>query len=62
MVQQEGINMKHPEEQYLNIIRDIMDNGTWKEPARAGMPRTKEVFFRTMLLVIYGIIKLGDFI
>ena len=48
MVQQEDINMKHQEEQYLDIIRDIMDNGTWKEPARAGMPRTKEVFFRTM--------------
>ena len=36
------------EYQYLNIIKDIIDNGEWKEPAREGMPRTKEVFFRTM--------------
>jgi thymidylate synthase len=36
------------EKQYLNIIEDILKNGIWKDPARAGMPRTKEVFFRTM--------------
>lgn len=36
------------EYQYLNIIKDILDNGEWKAPAREGMPRTKEVFFRTM--------------
>lgn len=40
--------MKHPETQYLDILKDIMDNGTWKDAARPGMPRTKEVFFRTM--------------
>lgn len=40
--------MKHPEEQYLDIIKDIMENGAWKEAARAGMPRTKELFFKTM--------------
>lgn len=40
--------MRHPEEQYLDIIKDIMENGAWKEAARAGMPRTKELFFKTM--------------
>ena len=40
--------MNKAEQQYLDIIKDILDNGEWKEPARAGMPRTKEVFFRTM--------------
>lgn len=34
--------------QYLDLLRDIVDNGIWKEPAREGMPRTKEVFCRTM--------------
>lgn len=34
--------------QYKDLLRDILDNGTWKEPAREGMPRTKEVFCRTM--------------
>lgn len=36
------------EQQYLDIIAEILDHGELKEPARAGMPRTKEVFFRTM--------------
>ena len=36
------------EQQYLNLIKDILDNGEWKDAARPGMPRTKEVFFRTM--------------
>lgn len=36
------------EVQYLDIIKDILDNGIWKDAAREGMPRTKEVFFRTM--------------
>ena len=36
------------DQQYLDLLNDIMENGEWKEPARAGMPRTKEVFFRTM--------------
>lgn len=40
--------MNNGEYQYLNIINDILENGEWKEPARTGMPRTKEVFFRTM--------------
>lgn len=40
--------MNTAEYQYLQIIKEIMDNGVWKEPARAGMPRTKEVFFKTM--------------
>ena len=48
LVQQEDDNMKHEEKQYLDIIKDILDNGTWKDPARPGMPRTKELFFRTM--------------
>ena len=34
--------------QYLDLLRDILENGTWKEPARPGMPRTKEVFGRMM--------------
>lgn len=35
-------------EQYLNLLKDVLENGVWKEPAREGMPRTKEVFCRTM--------------
>lgn len=34
--------------QYLDLLKDVLDNGIWKEPAREGMPRTKEVFCRTM--------------
>ena len=34
--------------QYKDLLQDILDNGVWKEPAREGMPRTKEVFCRTM--------------
>ena len=34
--------------QYKELLQDILDNGVWKEPAREGMPRTKEVFCRTM--------------
>lgn len=34
--------------QYLDLLKDALDNGIWKEPARAGMPRTKEVFCRSM--------------
>lgn len=34
--------------QYLDILRDVYENGIWKEPAREGMPRTKEVFCRSM--------------
>ena len=40
--------MNTGEQQYLNLIKDILDNGEWKDAARPGMPRTKEVFFRTM--------------
>ena len=40
--------MNTAEQQYLDLLKDIMENGEWKEPARAGMPRTKEVFFSTM--------------
>ena len=40
--------MNKSEQQYIDIIKDILDNGIWKDPARPGMPRTKEVFFRTM--------------
>ena len=40
--------MNSAEQQYLDIISEILDSGEWKDPARAGMPRTKEVFFRTM--------------
>ena len=40
--------MNTTEQQYLDIIKDILDNGEWKDAARPGMPRTKEVFFRTM--------------
>ena len=48
MDQQEYSNMNTAEYQYLQIIKEILDNGEWKDPARPGMPRTKEVFFRTM--------------
>ena len=41
-------NMKTAEYQYLQILKEILDYGEWKEAARPGMPRTKEVFFRTM--------------
>lgn len=34
--------------QYLDILRDVYENGIWKEPAREGMPRTKEIFCRSM--------------
>ena len=40
--------MNRGEQQYLDLVKDILEQGEWKEPARAGMPRTKEVFFRTM--------------
>lgn len=40
--------MNTAEQQYLNLIKDIIDDGEWKDAARPGMPRTKEVFFRTM--------------
>lgn len=34
--------------QYLDLMKDVLKNGIWKEPAREGMPRTKEIFCRTM--------------
>ena len=34
--------------QYLDMLRDVYENGIWKEPAREGMPRTKEIFCRSM--------------
>lgn len=34
--------------QYIDLVKDVLENGVWKEPAREGMPRTKEVFCRTM--------------
>lgn len=34
--------------QYIDLLQDVYLNGIWKDPARAGMPRTKEVFCRTM--------------
>ena len=34
--------------QYQELLQDILVNGVWKEPAREGMPRTKEVFCRMM--------------
>lgn len=34
--------------QYLELLADVYKNGVWKEPARNGMPRTKEVFGRMM--------------
>ena len=40
--------MNRAEQQYLDIIAEILEHGELKEPARTGMPRTKEVFFRTM--------------
>ena len=40
--------MKHSETQYLDIIKDILDNGIYKEAARPGMPGTRELFFKTM--------------
>lgn len=35
-------------QQYLDLLKDVLENGVWKEPARAGMPRAKEIFCRTM--------------
>ena len=35
-------------EQYINLVKDVLENGVWKDPAREGMPRTKEVFCKTM--------------
>lgn len=34
--------------QYIDLVKDVFENGVWKDPAREGMPRTKEVFCRTM--------------
>lgn len=34
--------------QYIDLMKDVLENGVWKEPARELMPRTKEVFCRTM--------------
>lgn len=34
--------------QYLELLKEVRDKGVWKEPARAGLPRTKEIFCRTM--------------
>lgn len=34
--------------QYIDLLKDVLENGVWKMPAREGMPRTKEVFCRTM--------------
>ena len=33
---------------YLSLLQEIVDEGEWKEPAREGMPRTKELFNRTL--------------
>lgn len=30
--------------QYLDLLRDVYEHGSWKEPAREGMPPTKELF------------------
>lgn len=35
---------------YLDLLRDVLENGEWKESAREGMPRTKEVFNRSIRL------------
>lgn len=40
--------MNAVEKQYLDLVKDILEQGEWKDSAREGMPRTKEVFFRTM--------------
>lgn len=40
--------VKTGEQQYLDILQDILVNGVWKDSARKNMPRTKEVFCRTM--------------
>lgn len=34
--------------QYLELLKEVRDKGVWKEPARTGLPRTKEIFCRTM--------------
>ena len=34
--------------QYLNLLREVYENGEWKEPARTNLPRTKEIFCSTM--------------
>lgn len=31
-------------QQYLNLLKQIKEKGTWKEPAREGMPRTLSLF------------------
>lgn len=35
-------------ENYLNLMKEVLMDGEWKEPARTGMPRTKELFCRTL--------------
>lgn len=39
------INREHPEYQYLNLLKDIMDNGTWKVSHSTGV-KLKSVFGR----------------
>jgi thymidylate synthase len=34
--------------QYLDLMREILESGDIKDPARENMPRTKELFHRTM--------------
>lgn len=30
--------------QYLKLLEDILEKGTWKDPARENLPRTKSLF------------------
>lgn len=34
--------------QYLELLREVMDQGDWKRPARPGMPYTRELFCKTV--------------
>lgn len=35
-------------DQYKKLLQDILDKGTWKEPARLNMPKTKSLFGTSM--------------
>lgn len=45
MVQKHAIKLKHPEYQYLDLMRDIMDHGQWKISHSTGV-KLKSVFGR----------------
>lgn len=40
--------------QYLDLVREVLNNGTWKDPSRPGLPPTKEIFGAQMKFIDVG--------